>query len=146
MNFELLINISLEALKCKSSLCNHVIEGYRNSLQKQPSRCPFIKICPENMQQFYRRTPKPKCDLNKVTKQVYWNHTSALVLSCKFAAYFQNNFLQEHPWRAASLSILGSLQNWYSLHQHLCILLLSKLLFKCVSITLNFVHFFYKNQ
>ena len=92
MNFELLINVSLEALKSKSSLCNHVIEGYRNSLQKQPSRCPFIKICPENMQQFYRRTPKPKCDLNKVTKQVYWNHTSALVLSYKFAANFQKRF------------------------------------------------------
>ena len=92
MNFELLINVSLEALKSKSSLCNHVIEGYRNSLQKQPSRCPFIKICPENMQQFYRRTPKPKSDLNKVTKQVYWNDTSALVLSYKFAANFQKRF------------------------------------------------------
>ena len=25
-------------------------------------------------------------------KQLYWNHTSAWVFSCKFAAYFQNTF------------------------------------------------------
>ena len=40
----------------------------------------------------YRRTPMPKCDFNKVAKQLYWNQTSAWVFSCKFAAYFQNNF------------------------------------------------------
>ena len=32
----------------------------------------------------------------------YPNHTSAWVFSCKFAAYFQNTFLQEHLWMAAS--------------------------------------------
>ena len=26
------------------------------------------------------------------TKQLYWNHTSAWVFSCKFAAYFKNTF------------------------------------------------------
>ena len=31
-----------------------------------------------------------KCDFNKVIKQLYWNHTSAWVFSCKFATYFQN--------------------------------------------------------
>ena len=31
----------------------------------------------EHMQQIYRRAPMPKCDLNKVAKQLYWNHTSA---------------------------------------------------------------------
>ena len=30
------------------------------------------------------------------------NHTSIWVFSCKFAAYFQNTFSQEHLWRAAS--------------------------------------------
>ena len=29
-------------------------------------------------------------------------HTSALVLSCKFAAYFQNTFSQEYFWAATS--------------------------------------------
>ena len=47
------------------------------------------KRCSENMQQIYRRTPVPKCDFNKVALQLYSNHTSAWVFSCKFAAYFQ---------------------------------------------------------
>ena len=34
-----------------------------------------------------------KCDLNKAPLQLYWNHTSAWVFSCKFAAYFQNTFI-----------------------------------------------------
>ena len=42
-----------------------------------------------------------KCDFNKVAKQLYWNRTSAWVFSCKFAAYFQNTFSQEHLWVAA---------------------------------------------
>ena len=60
--------------------------------QKQPSRGVLRKMCSENMQQVYRRTPMPKCDFNKVSLQLYWNYTSAWVLSCKFAAYFQNTF------------------------------------------------------
>ena len=44
------------------------------------------------MQQICRRTPMPKCDFNKAAKQLYWNHTSVWVFSCKFAAYFQNSF------------------------------------------------------
>ena len=43
----------------------------------------------------------PKCDFNKVAKQLYWNHTSARVFSCTFAEYFQNNFFDEHLWVAA---------------------------------------------
>ena len=33
----------------------------------------------------------PKCDFKKVTVHLYWNRTFALVISCKFAGYFQNN-------------------------------------------------------
>ena len=44
----------------------------------------------------------PKCNFNRVA---YRNHTSAWVFSCKFAAYFQKTFLQEHLWRAASGNI-----------------------------------------
>ena len=36
-------------------------------------------------------------------KQLYWNHTSTWVLSCKFAAYFQNTFSKEHLRTAASV-------------------------------------------
>ena len=42
------------------------------------------------MQQIYRRTTMPKCDFNKVALQLYWNRSSARLVSCKFATYFQN--------------------------------------------------------
>ena len=58
------------------------------------------------MRQIYRKTHMPKCDFNKVALQFYWNCTSAWVFSCKFAAYFQNTFPQEHLWTAASV-LLG---------------------------------------
>ena len=60
--------------------------------QKQPFRGFLIKWCSKNMKQIYRRTPMPMCNLNKVTLQLYWNHFSAWLFSCKFAAYFQNIF------------------------------------------------------
>ena len=71
------------------------------SPQKQRPRGVHMKSCFENMQQIYRRTPMPKCDFSKVALQLYWNRTSPWVFSCKFAAYFQNNFSQEHLWVAA---------------------------------------------
>ena len=46
------------------------------------------------MQQIYGKAP--------MAKQLYWNHTSAWVFSCQFAAYFQNTFSLEHIWKAAS--------------------------------------------
>ena len=65
---------------------------YKTRPQKQPSRGILRKSYSETTQQIYRRTPMPKCDFNKFAKQFYWIHTSAWVFSCKFAAYFQNNF------------------------------------------------------
>ena len=59
--------------------------------QKKPSR-GVKKRCSQNIQQNYRRTTIPKCDFNKVAKQLYWNRLVAWVFPCKFAAYFQNNF------------------------------------------------------
>ena len=72
-------------------------------LQKQPSRVVLRKRCSENMLQIYRRTPMWKFDFNKVGLQLCWNHTSAWVLSCKFTAYSQNTFFQEHLWMPASV-------------------------------------------
>ena len=51
------------------------------------------------MQQIYKRTPVPKCDL-----QLYWNRTSGWVFSWKFASYFQNTFSLEHLRLAASVT------------------------------------------
>ena len=61
-----------------------------SSYHKHPLRGVPRKRCSENMQQIYRRAPMPKCNFNKVAKQLYWNHSSAWVFSCKFAAYFRN--------------------------------------------------------
>ena len=67
-------------------------------VQKQCSRDVLRKRCYENMQQIYRRTSMLKGDFNNVAKQLYWNHTSASVFSCKFAAYFQNtSFIRTPP-------------------------------------------------
>ena len=65
---------------------------YSRIEQKQPSRGVLRKSCSEDMQQIYRRTPMPKCGFNTVAMQLYWNHTSTWVFSCKCAAYFQNTF------------------------------------------------------
>ena len=40
-------------------------------VEKQPSRGVLEKRSSENMQQIYRRTPMPKRDFNKVTKQFF---------------------------------------------------------------------------
>ena len=73
----------------------------RLPIHKQPFRDVLSKRCSENIHQIYKRIPIPKCDFDKVGKQPYWNHTSALVFSYKLAAYFQNTFYQEHLWMAA---------------------------------------------
>ena len=52
--------------------------------QKLPSRGVFKKTYSENVQPIYRKTPKSKCDFNKITLQFYWNHTSAWVFTCIF--------------------------------------------------------------
>ena len=70
-------------------------------MQKQPSRGVLRKRFSENMRQIYRRTPMPKCDFKKIAKKLFWYQTSAWVLSCKFAAYFQNTFPSEHLWTTA---------------------------------------------
>ena len=46
----------------------------------------------------------PKCDFNKVAKELYLIQTSAFVLSCKFGTYFQNTFFWYHLWMAVSAS------------------------------------------
>ena len=69
---------------------NHWVGLLLNYWQKQSSASVLKKRHSENIQQIYRRTPMPNCDFNKVSKHLYWNHTSALVFYCKFAEYFQN--------------------------------------------------------
>ena len=70
--------------------CQGKLNTYK--LQKQPNRGVLWKRYSENKKQIYRRTPKPKCDFNKVTLHLYWNHTLAWVFSCIFIAYFRPLF------------------------------------------------------
>ena len=103
-NWLFLIKIMIDHRKIDSKNCfYHYSTSYycSNAVHKQPSIDVFIKKCPENMQRFYRRTPIRKYDFNKVARQLYWDHTSAWVFSCKLAANFQDNFLQEHLWETA---------------------------------------------
>ena len=72
----------LLTLRILSSISANRKRLYKNYLLKQTFRGVLRKRCSENMQQIYRRTPLPKCDFNKVTKQFYWNHTLAWVFSC----------------------------------------------------------------
>ena len=54
--------------------------------------CLVAKRSSENIQQIYRIRPMSKCDFHKVAMQVYWNHTSAWMFSCKFTTYFRTPF------------------------------------------------------
>ena len=44
-----------------------------------------------------------------ISKQLYWNRTSAWLYSCKLSAYIQSTFFQEHLWMASS-EVSGLLQ------------------------------------
>ena len=44
----------------------------------------------------------PKCDFSKVALHF------GMGVSCKFAAYLQNTFCQEHLWRAVSVLVMFS--------------------------------------
>ena len=45
----------------------------------------------------YRRTPMPKSDFNKVAKELYWNHTSAWLFSCKICYIFSEYLFIRPP-------------------------------------------------
>ena len=69
------------------------------------------------MQQIYKRTLTPKCDFDKFAKKLYWKRTSAWVF-CKFAAYYQNTFSQEHLWRLRLQMIVILGENLPSMHKN----------------------------
>ena len=41
-----------------------------------------------------------------IAKQFYWNHSSAWMFSCEFAAFSQGSFIQEDLWGIDSESAL----------------------------------------
>ena len=101
-------NLVIDSYVCKFIMNKSylVFSDANIQTQKQPPKCVFKKRCSENTGLISKRTSMPKCDFNKVAKQLYWqlywNRTSAWVFSCKFAAYPQNTFSLKHLWVAAS--------------------------------------------
>ena len=61
--------IALEPFLYKCHARNYYSD-FGISFQKQPFRRALSERCSENMLQIYRRTPMPKCDFNKVVKQL----------------------------------------------------------------------------
>ena len=72
---------------------------YGNNHPEEFLRKDVLKICSK----FTAEHPCRSTISIKFVKQLYWNCTSAWVFSCKFAAYFQNTFYQDHLWVAASV-------------------------------------------
>ena len=70
----------------------------REFLQKQPPKGVLKERCSENMQQIYSRTSMPKCDLNKVALQLYWNRTSAWVFPVNLLYILRSPFLKNTSW------------------------------------------------
>ena len=54
-----------------------------------------------------------KFDFDKAALQLYLSRTLAWVFFCKFAAYFQNTFSEEHSWKAASGSAIRKKKRCY---------------------------------
>ena len=110
-NLEYGENLSFKNYKSMTVMYSYYVlvprhkEQYPLNQQKQSSRGALRKRCSKYMQQIYRRTPMPKCEFKKVGEQLYWNRTSAWMLSRNFAAYFQNIFSKEQIWVAASKAI-----------------------------------------
>ena len=75
--------------------------------QRQSPRGILSKMCSENMQQIYRKTPMPKCYFNKVALQLYWNHTrhgcSPVNLQRIFRTPFTKNTSGQLPLRTLLL-------------------------------------------
>ena len=75
----------------------HFFRGYIEQINfdssyipQQPPKGVLRQGCSENMQQFYRRTPMPKCDFNKVAKQLksYFCMGVFLYICCIFPEHF----------------------------------------------------------
>ena len=54
----------------------------QENIQKQPSRNVLKKRCSASMQQIHRRTPKPKCDFNKVQHRNISQFSEAPIKRC----------------------------------------------------------------
>ena len=103
-NFSFLIMAYSEGLKNSPYLILSIL--FRSSPPEMFLGKGVLKICSKFTGEHPRLSMisiKLLCNLLKVAFQHYWNHTSAWTFPCKLAAYFQDNFLWKHLWRAASV-------------------------------------------
>ena len=82
------------------------------SIQKQLSEVFLQKGVPKICSKFSWKHP---C---RILKNPSWNHTSAWLFSCKFAAYFQNTFSWEYLSWAASLLIIQLIREMVNIGQY----------------------------
>ena len=88
------MSVSME-VKIKT-LPKHYLTRSFPVIQKQPSTDVPIKRCYEKKHQIYLETPMPKCDFNKIAKQLLkskFRMGVLLYICCTFS---------EHLWRIAS--------------------------------------------
>ena len=124
--------------------------------QRQPSRGVPRKRCSENMLQICRRTPMPKCDLNKVAKQLdgcfcpcfhfffFFFYLEPTVrkynLDQNDFCHWYGNFLKVLSWKLLDRSYVGSFLSTITRHIGNSILkdtLQSKILPTWISILVN---------
>ena len=94
----------------------HVIrDGYRSSRPDVFLGKGVLKICSKlTGEDSCRSAISIKLQSNfyaEVALQLYWNHTSAWVFSCQFAAYFQTTFLQRTRLDCCFF-VLWKVYNW----------------------------------
>ena len=76
--------------------------NYRSSPREVLLGKDILKIC----NKLYSRTPVPKCDFNKVTLELYCNHTLAWVFSCNFCCVFWERLFIRAPLLGCLCTIL----------------------------------------
>ena len=74
--------------------------------------------------------------------QLYWNHTFAWVISCKFTVFLQNTFSEKHLWRTASGHLHYNKKRIYTEHIFLSIYWYKVILLKIkISIWISFINY-----
>ena len=99
------------------------------------------------MQQIHRRTPIPKCDFSEIALHLYWNHCSAWVFSCKFAAFLKSTciprnisgeLLKKPKWIIMIAILKLKLWSYDVISPHRCMPTLTHLLLIFVTLIIEF--------
>ena len=95
------VSIGLQIVEYFQFLEKLLTEKNLDNTEAAIQRCSWEKVFWKYAANLQENTML-KCDFNEAAIQLYWSRTLAWVLSCKFAAYFQNTFSAKHLWMTAS--------------------------------------------